>query len=176
MRYIFGVIFILIAVLAKAQPACDSLFTLQKDKKASGKYTWVMHTPLRLTNWAKDTTTIELRIQKMRDRNDKWVIVLSAVDMMNKCVREGSKVYFRFEDDSEPGYSQLSGNCEGVYQVEMPVVSVGTSMGSNKLKNLLRNKRIISISLQNDKGFTDGMLWEEGGILLRDIINCMLEE
>jgi hypothetical protein len=176
MRHILGIIFVLNTMMAGAQPACDSLFTLQKDKKAGGRHTWIMHTPLRLTNWAKDTATIELRIQKMRDRNDKWVIVVSAVDMMNKCVREGSKVYFRFEDNTEPGYSQLSGNCEGVYQVEMPVVSVGSSMGSNKLKNLLRNKRLISVSLENEKGFTDGMLWDEGGIFLQDIINCMLEE
>lgn len=176
MRYILGILFMLSTALAGAQPACDSLFTLQKDKKGGGRHTWIMHTPLRLMNWSKDSATMELRLQKMRDRNDKWVIVLSVVDLMNKCFLEGSKAYFKFADGNEPGYSQISGNCEGVYQVEMPVLSVGTPMGSNKLKNLLRKKRMISISLENPKGFTDGILLDEDGELLQDIVNCMLEE
>lgn len=176
MRYIFGCLLVFNSLFALAQPACDSLFTLQKDK-SPGRHTWVMHTPIALSNWSKDTATVELRLQKMRDRHGDWVILLTTVDLVDKCIKEGSKIYFKFTDGNEPGYvTQAAGNCEGVYQVEIPIQAVGTSMGSNKLKNLLRKKRLISVSLEHPKGFTDGILLDEQGEMLLDIINCMLEE
>ncbi|RYD59095.1 MAG: hypothetical protein EOP56_02375 [Sphingobacteriales bacterium] len=174
MRYILTLLFVFNILSARAQAPCESKFTLHKDKR--GQHTWIMHTSLKLSNWTKDTATVELRLQKMRDRNDKWVIVLSVIDNTNKCVKEGAKAFFKFTDNSEPGYANPTGNCEGVYQVEMPIASVGTSMGSNKLKNLLRKKRLVSISLENAKGFTDGIMAEEEGEELLDIINCMLDE
>lgn len=177
MKWSFAFVFLLVSAVAQAQPYCDSLFTLRKDKNSGNHSVWIMHTPLKLGNYAQDSSTINLRLQKMRNASDKWIIRIVAEDMMQRCVKQDDLIYFKFENESEPGFpNETAGNCEGIYQLDIPIHSIGAALSTSKLKKLLRNKRLVNIGLENVKGYTDGYLTEEQSDILRDIINCMLEE